>query len=489
MRGEQAPDFRVRLRRQRLVGRKQAAAALGVQEPVVLQVVLLENDAHLAPAVAVALQNVLKQAVVEAVGPALLLLRRRAAEGLAQRQRIVGQTGDPHAGFLIVALGGIERRQDLLERAVDLHLALDQELLQHRRGPAGLPGLAHGLFLQTRQQLARQTDRAGELVQARRVAADQGRDVGLQRRETAGRQALGILQQARPEGALAGDGKQRKLLPVALLRELAHVVGDDLHLLGRAQVALLQDEDDVAHPVLVHLVEKLPGRGAPGIHGAEHEDHQVGNRHEPLGDLLVLTFNRVGAGRVDDVKIAEELARHLHLDQRPGQRHRLRRRTVLEKQDLLRRRHHAGLREVVAEQRVEEGRLADVHLADDDEHKRLLEAGEQIVGDGLRLAVAAQVADGFGQGLQFRAQARAELEVFVANHQAGSGGVRDSAAAAVRATAVPAGHSHKPPRRQARTPADSGPPGLTAAAAPDRGRRRAGPDGRPCPRACWPSRG
>ena len=176
-----------------------------------------------------------------------------------------------------------------------------------------------------------------------------------------------------------GDGKKRELAAEALLGELAHVIGDDLNFLWGAEVALLEDKNDVAHPLAVNTFEELPSGGAPWVDGGEDEDHEVGHGHEALGDLLVFVLNGIGAGGIDDVEVAQELTGDVDLIKGGGDGHDLLAVTVFEEEDFLGGGDDAGAGEVVAEQGVEEGGFADVDLTDDDEDEGLAEGGLEVV--------------------------------------------------------------------------------------------------------------
>ena len=221
------------------------AAALRVEEALELMHVFFEHEADLAPAVAGAVLELLKKAVVEALWAGtvfgFLILGGFALEGLARGEGVAGESGHAHDGFVVVALGGIECGEDFFQCAVHLELALGLEFLEDAGLALGLvhagdEALAHGV-----ENLPREAHGAGELVEPGGIVPDDGGDVCLQGVKAA------VLQQALAldagiageEGFLGGDGEEGEVAPEALARELTHVVGDDLDLFGAAQIALL----------------------------------------------------------------------------------------------------------------------------------------------------------------------------------------------------------------------------------------------------------
>ena len=78
-------------------------------------------------------------------------------------------------------------------------------------------------------------------------------------------------------------------------------------LLRLAQISLLQDENDVFQPALLHEGQEIPGRLRPGIDHRKNKEHQIGTGHELLGDALVLGDHGIGAGSIDDVEVAQEI--------------------------------------------------------------------------------------------------------------------------------------------------------------------------------------
>jgi hypothetical protein len=81
---------------------------------------------------------------------------------------------------------------------------------------------------------------------------------------------------ASEESFPARDRKNRWRKPELLVSGIAQVFFDHSHFLLIAQVGLLQNEDHVLEPFLVHESEQLPGRRAPGIHDRKDKKNEVG---------------------------------------------------------------------------------------------------------------------------------------------------------------------------------------------------------------------
>ena len=93
----------------------------------------------------------------------------------------------------------------------------------------------------------------------------------------------------------------------------ARVVGDEranlLDLRLRFEnVDLVDDDDDLLAPAADLLEKRALGFGEGPI-GRRHEQDQVGSRYELGRDRFVLADDGVGARRVDDVDLAEDLGR------------------------------------------------------------------------------------------------------------------------------------------------------------------------------------
>ena len=72
------------------------------------------------------------------------------------------------------------------------------------------------------------------------------------------------------------------------------------------EVPLVDDEHDLLAPVADALEKQPLGLGERAVDRGD-EQHQVGARHEVRRERLVLADDGVGARRVDDVDVAEEL--------------------------------------------------------------------------------------------------------------------------------------------------------------------------------------
>ena len=174
---------------------------------------------------------------------------------------------------------------------------------------------------------------------------------------------------------LAGtDREQRRLLPQLLRRLLVHVALDARHVVGAArEVDLVHDEHDVLAPAEDEPEEVVLARRVRAQQRGDEED-EVGPRHEPLGQQLLLALHRVGAGGVDDVQVLQQLDRQLVDEQaRLGLAHRLDG-PVAQQVHRPRRRQLADLEGVGPEDGVQERRLAGVELADDHDEEQLVEA-------------------------------------------------------------------------------------------------------------------
>ena len=60
---------------------------------------------------------------------------------------------------------------------------------------------------------------------------------------------------------------------------------------------------------VVDKVEKIPGRLPVGVFGLEHENDQVAGRDKPFSDILVAFDDGVGAGRIHNSDIAQDIDR------------------------------------------------------------------------------------------------------------------------------------------------------------------------------------
>jgi hypothetical protein len=117
------------------------------------------------------------------------------------------------------------------------------------------------------------------------------------------------------------------------------------------------------------------GEGAVGGGG---EEHQVGARHEAVGDRLVASIEGVGAGCVDEGEVREQRQRRRSLLQPLLERAPSVGVAVAEQVDAGGRRRHSLLEHGAAEEGVDEGALAGVELADDDEQEELVELTDRL---------------------------------------------------------------------------------------------------------------
>ena len=390
--------------------------------------VFVEDEGNLAPAVAVMMLKVLEETVVEA-GWGLadihffVLVLREAPEGTAGGEGFGGESGDANGGVVVVADGGVDGGFDFMEGALHLEFALGDEFLEDGGATTSSGVGVLDVFFEVVESFAGEVEGGEEFGLACAGVGNGSGDVAFEGGETAfGQEAFGIGPGAAGEvGAFGGDGEEGEVTSEALLGELAHVVGDDLDFLGGAEVALLEDKDDVAHPLAMDFFEELPGGGAPGVGGREDEDDEVGDGDEAFGDLLVLVLDGVGAGGVDDMEVAEEVAGDMDFVERGGDGNRGDGVAVFEEEDLLGGGDDAGAGEFLAEKSVEEGGLADIDLADDDEDEGLFEGGLDVVEQeegveigGVIFSLGAQVLDDGGE-------LGPELEVVVADHSSGEG--------------------------------------------------------------------
>ncbi len=220
-------------------------------------------------------------------------------------------------------------------------------------------------------------------------------DVRLERLETARRprRRLAALRAQRQARAHRKDLRRQPQQP---LRRVAHESDDLLDVLGALEdVDLVDDDDDLLAPAADRLEEGPLGFGERTI-GGRDEQHEVGPRHEIGRQPLVLADHGVGAGRVDDVDVAEQVGRsgdHLQavLADLLGDRV-----AVLQHVNRRRRRRHAFLQDRLADERVDERALAGVELADDDQQEELVELadrrGQRRLVGGIRAETRQRVA-------------------------------------------------------------------------------------------------
>ena len=93
------------------------------------------------------------------------------------------------------------------------------------------------------------------------------------------------------------------------------MTANDYYLARRAEIGLLQNEDDVLQPFLLHKPEKVPSRLRPRIHHGKDEENEIGARDKTFRNPLMLGHHRVCAGRINDIEIAQKRDREMALDQ------------------------------------------------------------------------------------------------------------------------------------------------------------------------------
>ena len=291
--------------------------------------------------------------VVEVLVAAALHLEQDAVDVRHAELEIAGQ----------VLLVNVELPLDVVE-----HLEI---VLQQREPVLHEPGVA----LDDRRADAERVEQL-EMHAPRRV--ERRRDVVLERLEAAGAPQLRLPKL----GAESQPRAHRKDLG-AEAEQRARVLGDeaaDVFDVARAleDVDLVDDDDDLLAPA-AHLLQEDPLGLRERPIGRGHEQDQVGARHELGRDRLVLADDGVGAWGVDDVDFAEQGGRrgddvqvglaHVPLD---GV-------AVLQHVDLRGGRRDPFGDHLAAEQRVDEGALAGVELADDDEKEQLVELLDRAV--------------------------------------------------------------------------------------------------------------
>ena len=180
-------------------------------------------------------------------------------------------------------------------------------------------------------------------------------------------------------------------------------VADDLVALFRPgqDVDLVDDEDDLLAP-LTDLLQEPPLALGEGSVGRGDEQDQIGAGNEVAGQLLVTPNDRVGARRVHDVELAEDLGRVGALQQvrLPELLRHLG--AVAENVDPVGGGRDALGQDPLAEQGVDEAGLAGVELAGDHQKKEtgellpgLLKSAQVVGGD-----VGAEALEGGGQALE-----------------------------------------------------------------------------------------
>ena len=161
----------------------QAGVAFGVDVALVLVDVFIQDEGDLAPAVAVVMLEVLKEAVVEAGWGAvdveflLVVLAGHAFECAVGGEGGGGEGGDTDGGFVVIADGGLDSWIDFGEGAFDLEVALGDEFLND--GGAEVSGLVGEVELTAEffEVIAGEGEGGEELGAATGVLGDGGGNV------------------------------------------------------------------------------------------------------------------------------------------------------------------------------------------------------------------------------------------------------------------------------------------------------------------------
>ena len=138
------------------------------------------------------------------------------------------------------------------------------------------------------------------------------------------------------------------------------------------QVDLVHDQHDLLSPVPYQLQVTALALGQ-GTLGRGDEQHQVAPRHEAPAQLLVVADDGVRPRRVHDGDLLQKLVRMTLLQDTVSPSPLDRLVAVAQDGDAVRRRCHALAGYLRAEQRIDEGGLPRVELANDHEQEELLE--------------------------------------------------------------------------------------------------------------------
>ena len=111
---------------------------------------------------------------------------------------------------------------------------------------------------------------------------------------------------AREQRFSSGHWKNRRREAELLHGRVLKMAMNDRDFRISSQIGLLQDEDDVLEPLLLHEFQQIPRGLRPRVDDRENEEHQIGTRHKILRDRLVLGHHRVGARRIHDVEVAQK---------------------------------------------------------------------------------------------------------------------------------------------------------------------------------------
>ena len=107
--------------------------------------------------------------------------------------------------------------------------------------------------------------------------------------------------------------------------------------------------------------------------------------------VLVFRHHRVGAGRIDDIEIAQKIDRLITFGQARGDFDGAFFAAVFENVNAIRRRQDVDFGKLLAEERIEERRFSRFHFAYDNEKKRFANVGDQTLNRVERLRITLQL--------------------------------------------------------------------------------------------------
>ena len=187
------------------------------------------------------------------------------------------------------------------------------------------------------------------------------------------------------QGKPRADGKHFGCNPEQTPRRVAHECQDFVQLgVVLEDVDLVDHDDDLFAPVADRLQE-CPFRFRERPVGGGDKKDEVRPGYELGRQPLVLADDRVGPGGVNDVDIAKQLGRCGDDPDTVFAALRAHQVGMLQQMDLSGCGRHAFLEHALADERVDEGALAGVELADHDEQKELVKLMDRRGQGGLIL--------------------------------------------------------------------------------------------------------
>jgi hypothetical protein len=129
---------------------------------------------------------------------------------------------------------------------------------------------------------------------------------------------------------------------------------------------------------------------APHGFDGKNEEHEVGVGQEAFGDFLVALLDGVGAGRVDQVEVAQEFDRPVALLEHRRDLDVAGRIAIAIPEHAVGFRQHVDAAEFASEKTVDQRGFAGIHLAADDEEKRVAETALDF-GEGQAVAEIGEV--------------------------------------------------------------------------------------------------